>query len=289
MTALDQFPLTLPDGSCTRILQAGADELPTILFLHGIGGRAERWCASLPAIAAAGLCCRAVDLPGHGFAGGAPLPRFDTAAMSAWLDAVYAGLGVDVAVLVGTSFGGFVALSYAWARPERVRAVVGVAPLGLRALGAERAARMSTSLLDATEDGVARRLHRLVHRRELITDQWLHRERRFATAAAAADAYQPLGAYLTSPDGIDAELVGPALASIASRTRVLLVWGSHDQAVPTEIGHHARTTANVDYVEIDDAGHLPYIEQSDAFNAAVLSYLTRLTADTATEHEPTPR
>jgi pimeloyl-ACP methyl ester carboxylesterase len=54
----------------TRVLQAGSGE--PVVFVHGTGGRAERWSRNLDAIARTGRTAYAIDLPGHGFADKGP-------------------------------------------------------------------------------------------------------------------------------------------------------------------------------------------------------------------------
>ena len=51
----------------TRVLEAGQGDR-VIVFVHGTGGRADRWSRNLDAFADAGFHAYAFDLPGHGFA-----------------------------------------------------------------------------------------------------------------------------------------------------------------------------------------------------------------------------
>jgi 2-hydroxy-6-oxonona-2,4-dienedioate hydrolase len=55
----------------------------------------------------------------------------------------------------------------------------------------------------------------------------------------------------------------------------LLVWGAQDKVVPIEIGQRVSDLLGVELVVIDNAGHVPYSEQPEAFNAAVLARLDR--------------
>jgi pimeloyl-ACP methyl ester carboxylesterase len=49
-------------GVATRVLEAGTSG-PPVVFVHGTGGRAERWERNLDAAAAAGYHAYAFDLP----------------------------------------------------------------------------------------------------------------------------------------------------------------------------------------------------------------------------------
>jgi 2-hydroxymuconate-semialdehyde hydrolase len=59
-----------------------------------------------------------------------------------------------------------------------------------------------------------------------------------------------------------------------------LVWGRHDRMVPLRVGQAARSRHGWPLHVIDDAGHVPHIEQPDAFVAAL-----RIALDTLTDEE----
>lgn len=95
---------------------------PSIVFLHGIGGRASGWAAIQQACAEAGYASLAWDMPGYGDS-----PLLDPCTFDGLADALAALMdaqGLSKAVLVGHSLGGMVALQM-WARhPGRVAALV---------------------------------------------------------------------------------------------------------------------------------------------------------------------
>ena len=70
-----QYPLGAA-GTLTRVLEAGRGDR-TMLLVHGVGARADRWRLNLDALAEAGYHAYAIDLPGHGLAEkGRPLRPF---------------------------------------------------------------------------------------------------------------------------------------------------------------------------------------------------------------------
>lgn len=85
--------------------------LPCIVFIHGalndhsVWTLLARWCAHH------GHGVLAVDLPGHGRSGGAPLKSVE--AIAAWLHRLLDAAGVGQAVLVGHSMGSLIALEAA--------------------------------------------------------------------------------------------------------------------------------------------------------------------------------
>jgi len=95
-----------------------AGEGPNVLFIHGVGLRAEAWSAQIDALAPT---CRVVaaDMPGHGNSmslnAGAVLTDF-TDALASTLD--------GPTIVIGHSFGAMIALDMATNYPNKVSGVV---------------------------------------------------------------------------------------------------------------------------------------------------------------------
>lgn len=54
---------------------------------------------------------------------------------------------------------------------------------------------------------------------------------------------------------------------------VLLIWGRYDQTVPFKYSDSIRSVLKVDFFPVDDAGHLPMIEQADLVNEKIGAFL----------------
>lgn len=91
---------------------------PALLFLHGSAMDHTMWALPARHFARHGLGVLAVDLPGHGRSGGAPLASVE--AIADWLVALLDAAGVTRAALVGHSMGSLVALDAAARHPDRV-------------------------------------------------------------------------------------------------------------------------------------------------------------------------
>lgn len=100
-----------------------------IVFIHGLGGRAEQWSAQL---ADAGPALRAValDLPGHGRSDLAADGDYSVAALASAVGATADALGLRRAVLVAHSLGAAAAIEYARSHPQRVAGLLLVDPGG---------------------------------------------------------------------------------------------------------------------------------------------------------------
>lgn len=141
------FPAGWPDhrarrvpigaGEQVRVVRGDADERraargPAIVCLHGWGASAYGYRHILGPLAAAGADAYAPDLRGHGWSD-KPLDRAAYApdALADWTLALLDALALDRVVLVGHSLGGAIALHTARRAPDRVAALVLLAPLGL--------------------------------------------------------------------------------------------------------------------------------------------------------------
>lgn len=114
----------------TFVVACGDPASAPIVLLHGSGSNAVSWFGDMPLLAEH-YRVFAVDMIGEpGLSDANRLPWSDPGYLE-WLDDVLDGLGVTVAGLVGMSLGGWLALTYASARPERVNNLVLIAPGGL--------------------------------------------------------------------------------------------------------------------------------------------------------------
>ena len=151
-TPNEPFPALEPDitareillnGERVRVVEAGPSDAFPIVLLHGWGASAYNYRGILKPLADAGYHAIAPDLRGHGWsatrlAGGA----WSREGMVEWLRQLLDALGVRACVVVGQSIGGALALDAAAAMPDRVRAVVLLAPIGFTTIRRVLLARM---------------------------------------------------------------------------------------------------------------------------------------------------
>jgi pimeloyl-ACP methyl ester carboxylesterase len=102
--------------------QAGPADGEHVALLHGLGGSRTAWEPQLGALAEAGYCVAAWDMPGYGASAAIEPLGFGVLAdaVGRWLDA----LGAESAHVVGLSLGGMIAQHVALRLPSRVRSLV---------------------------------------------------------------------------------------------------------------------------------------------------------------------
>src|SRR5882757_8344537 len=120
------MPTMTVNGLRTNVQLVPADGSETVVFLHGMGtdSLASFYLTMAPPVAAAGINVISYDLRGHGKTD-RPARGYTIADFVADLEDLLDQLNVDQPVdLVGNSFGGTLAFSYAAKHPSRVRSIV---------------------------------------------------------------------------------------------------------------------------------------------------------------------
>mgnify|MGYP002785455122 CR=1 FL=1 len=244
----------------------------TLVLIHAFPVNARFWEAQL-GLANEGWHVLAPHLRGFGEAEGgtAADTRIDDYASD--VEALLAERGVGSAVIGGLSTRGYTAFALYRRAPQLVRGLIladtraeadppGARPNRLRLIDAARvggvsavADEMVPKLLGATTH--ARRPDVVAAVRALIGE-------------SHADA--PIGALhalMTRPDST------PLLGSITVPTLVIV--GDEDELTPPALSEKiARGIPGAQLVTIPGAGHFPNLERPEAFNAAVVAFLSRL-------------
>ena len=114
----------------THVVICGPKTAPPLVLLHGYMATLTMWW---PNIAAFSKDYRvyAVDVMGQPSKSRPGEPIVNVADFVSWLTATLDGLHLDRVFLVGMSFGGWLALNYAVAAPQRVRKLVLLSPGGV--------------------------------------------------------------------------------------------------------------------------------------------------------------
>src|SRR4051794_27037448 len=114
-------PVTTPNGTI-YVDDGGSGGVP-VLFIHGNGADSSQWEAQLAHLRTSRRAV-AIDLPGMGKSAPAANGDYSPKANAAAVDAAVSSIGLKRFVLVGHSYGGAVAATYAAAHPEKVAAVI---------------------------------------------------------------------------------------------------------------------------------------------------------------------
>lgn len=255
----------------TRVIEAGSGT-DHVVFLHGLGARADRWRPTVEAAAAEGFHCYAIDLPGHGFAAKDDGFPYGVPGYVAFLRDFLDAMSIEKAFLVGTSLGGHVAAYLACETPERVRALVMVGAVGLIPIGAEAGDLIRRNIRETGRDKIMDKFKFVFCDHALITPALIEEEYRINNSPGAKEGFVRLGDYIA--EEIDQDNVGERLAGLVGSIPMLLVWGGEDKAVPVSVGEQAKALlGSPDLVVIPECGHAPYLEKPAEFNRSVFQFL----------------
>lgn len=127
--AHETFQLPTRHGD-TFLIASGEKSAPPLLLLHGAASNAVSWVGDILAYSQH-FRAYAVDLPGEPGKSAENRPAWDGPGFTEWLEDVLDGLKIQKTALLGLSQGGWTALRFATARPERVTRLVLLAPAGV--------------------------------------------------------------------------------------------------------------------------------------------------------------
>ena len=252
------------DGETIYFEVVGPAGAPTVVLTHGAGGSHAVWYQQVPVLADAGY--RVVSWDSRGFGRSTFVTgRLGTTEAAADLDRVLEAAGGDRIHLVGQSMGGWWATAFAVAQPERLRSLTlsnTVGGLWTDAL----IQHFANFVASASPDEAVLGVH------SALSPAFASRE------PARAFLYQQLNTFHSPPLRAVALALAEAhvdhAAIDALGIPVLVITGSDDALFPAAlVADSARRLANADVVEITDAGHSPYFERPDEYNAALLRHL----------------
>ena len=265
-------------GICTRYREAGRGGVPLVM-LHGLSGSLEDWGGAVTTLSRHRRVV-AFDLLG---CGRTAKPREASYAPDEMRDhalAVLDALGLERVDLNGWSMGGRIALELAHAEPGRIDRLVLTAPAGI---GPDSIVSLRGSPLPVLREVTTRpaiagfRILRNALRQDRGAETLRLVGRRVGMAADRR-ARAAFAAQLRSFMGAKGFLAEPRHALLARLgdivTPTCAIWGRRDMFVPAA---HAtilkKRMPNCEIVLLDGCGHMPQLEEPEAYIAAIDRFL----------------
>jgi pimeloyl-ACP methyl ester carboxylesterase len=279
-----------------RIVYRRTGAGPVVLLLHGIAGSSATWEPVMERLGAS-YTVVAPDFIGHG-ASDKPLGDYSLGSFANWTRDLLDALGVDRATVVGQSFGGGVALQFAYQFPDRCERVVLVDAGGLgrevnwilRLVAVPGAEFVMPVLFPSFAAGVGDSVARMLRRRG------------FANPAAAEvwSAYRSLTDAVTRRAFVRTirAVIDPGGQSVSAHGRlhlteglpVLIVWGERDRIIPVDHAYRAADAIPHSTLQVlPGLGHFPQAEDPEAVAGLILDFLATTTPRPASGQEPGAR
>jgi len=248
-------------GTLHSFVREGRGGGGTVVLVHGLGTSSNTWIRTIPRITDSRRII-ALDLPGFGFSTvhgteGFAAFREHLAGLSEFLS----GLDGGPLTLVGHSFGGWLAASYAAANPDRVQHLVLVNSVGIYFRGIEHLRKMFM-------------LESVGETRDLLNTMWYRYPwylRPFTGAIFRELANRHVNELVASIEADD--LLVEQLARLTMC--VSLIWGRKDGIVPLEVVDSLlRLVPRAQVFFIEQCGHVPQLEKPEQF-AEQLNHVLR--------------
>jgi 4,5:9,10-diseco-3-hydroxy-5,9,17-trioxoandrosta-1(10),2-diene-4-oate hydrolase len=252
---------------------------PPLVLLHGSGPGVSGWSnfrGNFPVFAER---FRTVifDMPGFGRSERPELDRAYPFVAADGLARLLDGLGIERTHLLGNSMGGYVALEFALAYPDRVdrMALMGPGGAAVHILGpdpSEGARRLTDFMLAPSREAMVAWVDTMVSNKAVVDDDLI--DERLANALAPGALESAMAIFMSlaqhpAPVPLWARLGGV-------KVPVLMTWGRDDRMLPVEgalFGY--RQLPNAELHIFSKCGHWAQVERKDEFERVVVEFLTR--------------
>jgi 3-oxoadipate enol-lactonase len=254
------------NGTEFRVLIDGSEDKPWLTCLHSLATRAELWDDQVEELTKTFRVLR-IDARGHGGSDPAEGP-YSFEQMARDVVAIWDRLAIEKSAVLGLSMGGMTAFGLALDHASRVTRIVAAdcrsdAPDFFRNMWAERQKVLAEQGIETIA--------------EITLPTWLTEETRKSRPDQVERVRNmilktsPEG-YLGATEALRALNYKHRLAAI--RCPTCLVVGESDGPHPAEMRSMAEHIPGVRFAEIPAAAHLANVENPEAFNRVVCSFLS---------------
>jgi pimeloyl-ACP methyl ester carboxylesterase len=272
----DRSRFVMVDGIRVHYQEFGDASAAPIVLIHGYTASVYVWKTTAPMLADAGFRVIAVDLIGFGFSEKPRWFDYSIQSQSQMISRFMNRLGIGRATVIGSSYGGAVALNLALDEPAMVEKLVLVDAVinddvknhpilklaSLPGLGEALTPFLidsKTFLRYRMQGTIAKANH------HMITDDRISSIRR---PLYAADAHHSI---LATARNWNATRIERDLEQINHPT--LIIWGDCDRVIPIRNGYTLhRDILNSRFVILKNCGHVPQEEKSEIFTDLVSEF-----------------
>jgi pimeloyl-ACP methyl ester carboxylesterase len=264
------------DGARVHYQEFGDPASPTMILIHGYTASVYVWKTAAPMLADAGFHVIAVDLLGFGYSEKPSWFDYSIQAQARMISRFMNRLGVGRSIIVGSSYGGAVALNLVLDYPERVDklvlsdAVCNDEPKNhpiLRLASIAGVGEVITPFLIDSKAFMRFRMQNTLAKvnHHMITDERIESIRR---PLYAADAHRSV---LATSRNWSANRLERDAHLINQPT--LIIWGEQDSVIPIKNGYKLhQEILNSRFVILKDCGHVPQEEKSEIFTELVSEF-----------------
>jgi pimeloyl-ACP methyl ester carboxylesterase len=249
---------------------------PAIILIHGYTASVYIWKSAAPMLGLAGFRVIAIDLIGFGYSEKPSWFDYSIQSQARYVSRFMNRLGIGRATIVGSSYGGAVALNLTLDYAESVEKLVLVDAVCndepknhpiLRLASVPGVGEVITPFLVDSKMFLRKRMQGTLAKvnHHLITDDRIESIRR---PLAAADGHRSV---LATSRNWNANRLEQDAHLINQPT--LIIWGEEDRIIPIRNGYKLHDEIlNSRFVVLKDCGHVPQEEKSELFTELVTEF-----------------
>jgi pimeloyl-ACP methyl ester carboxylesterase len=266
---------TRVNGVRIHYQEAGDEQAPPIILIHGFISSNLIWSHVLKPLARKGFRAIAPDLPGYGYSEKPRDAEYTIDEQARSVIGLMDRMGIRKAMIAGASYGGAVAATMALDYPERVEKLILVGAVTSDEVKKKLLMRVtvlpligdiatplflgSRWILRKRMEGMYRRLQRPINERMVASRHHL-----LETANAHRAMIRTARRWSANRIGREASLI---------RQPTMLVWGDQDDHIPLDDAFRLRDAMpNAKLVVFPNCGHLPPAEQPEKFVEAIAEF-----------------
>lgn len=264
---LINMKITILNDSIIRYLDCYTNEAkysnkPVLVMLHGLGASAERWVETIP-ILAPHYRLIIPDIIGFGYSD-KPLIEYTMPFFVNFLQKFLKNLKISKPVIIGSSFGGLLAIEYALKTKDLEKLIL-VSPAGFTKRPTPEFKNYLTAAMFPTYENVSHAFREMSFDPKKVSDK---NNKEFINRMQYPNSKH---SFMSTVMGIKHN---PPLKERISKISVptLLIWGRHDRILPVYYSRKCKIPG-IKTVIIDHCGHTPHVEKPGEFCSHVLKFL----------------
>jgi pimeloyl-ACP methyl ester carboxylesterase len=236
--------------------------LPSILLLHGLGGSADRWTKLIPYLAGK---YRLIipDIIGFGYSE-KPHVDYRIDFFINFIKKFLTELNISNINLIGSSFGGLLALEYAIKYETEIKKLVLVSPAGMMRYVSTTLKHYISAELYPTYENVLRAYQEMIYNSSMVSKEsiqdFINRMNLPNSKYAFMSTLMSFNDHPTLTDRLKINIP------------TLIIWGRNDKLIPVRYAKKFKIP-NSKIVLLDNCGHYPHIEKIEEFTKILLKFL----------------
>ncbi|WP_222424905.1 alpha/beta fold hydrolase [Candidatus Nitrosocosmicus arcticus] len=236
----------------------------TIVLLHGLGASAERWADLWPLLKKYNVIIP--DLVGFGYSE-KPLIEYTIDFFVRFLEEFFEKMQIRNPIVIGSSFGGQLALEYSLLHNDFFEKIILVSPAGTLEKPTYGLSQYIFSGLYPTFENIRSSFQMMANNDEYVVDEITVKD--YMNRMRLPNAkYSLISTLLAMRKD---QTLRKRLVEISRPT--LVIWGRNDTTIPVENIEYFKEMPVVETVIMEECGHTPYVEKPTEFYQVIEKFI----------------